>query len=156
MSDCAPDPPYGRLAAHRRSPAQSHRSGHPWPPAKRSLTRWRRSLVTAESELLTWFDLNNPSGCPSQRRWSPVWCSNQVCDLGGAMGIRTPDLLHAMNPRSYRWVAQMDQTWPPSQGVRCGRPGRRGRSGQPASRCARCRWAGRACREDVAFDPGSR
>jgi hypothetical protein len=39
-----------------------------------------------------------PSICPSRARNSPVWRSNYVSDLGGAMGIRTPDLLHAMNP----------------------------------------------------------
>jgi len=31
--------------------------------------------------------------------WSLNWC--------GAMGIRTPDLLHAMNPSAFRWPAAM-------------------------------------------------
>ena len=42
-----------------------------------------------------------PFKCPLKgslrQSQSPVLCSNNVHNLGGAMGIRTPDLLHAMN-----------------------------------------------------------
>ncbi len=38
-----------------------------------------------------------PSRCPSVTCRSPVICSDHVSDLGGAMGIRTPDLLHAIH-----------------------------------------------------------
>jgi hypothetical protein len=38
-----------------------------------------------------------PSECPSVGGSSSVQSSNYISDLCGAMGIRTPDLLHAMN-----------------------------------------------------------
>ena len=40
-----------------------------------------------------------PSECPCSGDCLSVYSSNYAADLRGAMGIRTPDLLHAMNPR---------------------------------------------------------
>src|ERR1039457_1732309 len=37
-----------------------------------------------------------PLDCPSAAGCAPVSYSNYVLELGGAMGIRTPDLLHAI------------------------------------------------------------
>jgi hypothetical protein len=41
-----------------------------------------------------------PTDCPSDGGASPVRHSNYLCELGGATGIRTPDLLHAMERRT--------------------------------------------------------
>jgi hypothetical protein len=68
-----------------------------WPPAKpitgmpHSRDSHRRSSGHRTDR---W---NCPSACPSRTGKSPIRCANYASELGGAMGIRTPDLLHAMN-----------------------------------------------------------
>ena len=78
--------------------------GNPGPAGRQTsdllqITKYRsrrKRLLAGSRSSAGCQELSLPLDCPSEAGGSPVRCSNCVLDLGGAMGIRTPDLLHAM------------------------------------------------------------
>ncbi len=73
---------------HHHWPARCREPDHPRLPAGRQADGEQAGRKTA---------LQMPLKGSLRQSQSSVLCSNNVHDLGGAMGIRTPDLLHAMN-----------------------------------------------------------
>jgi hypothetical protein len=107
-------PPPGPSRNPARSIATRHRplagkSLTSWPPAKPITGMPHPDTAITAGQDTRPANRNCPSICPSRAGQSPAPCSNYVSDLGGAMGIRTPDLLHAMNPSG---IPRPGHMWP--------------------------------------------